>query len=256
MREHSRLGNQIAAGIALLLALNTHQTLANNTLTLKKSSDKAIMVELSNTDCIAGFQFSINANGGVRLQSYEGSDRSSAAGLEIYQYLKNDSTLNVVILAPYRRSLPAGEGTLGNMSFTLSAIPLSDTIRVFLTGVVICDVAAKNLDVTSTPLAWNLRGSNDAQPSSFTLEQNFPNPFNPSTTIAYKLKKPMHVRLAVYDITGRLINTLIDQYQVEGRFNARWNADDSRGAKVASGMYFARLQVGEKAVTQKMILTR
>ncbi len=252
----SRNGKLITAAIALVLALQTHTALAENKLSLKKSSDKVITVDLSNTDPIAGFQFSINARGGIALQSYEGTERSNAAGLGIYQYLKNDSTLNVVILASYRASLPAGEGSIGKMSFTDNNTSATDTVRVFLSGVVICDAAAQYLNVTTTELTWNLNGSNTAQPSRFTLEQNFPNPFNPSTTITYKLEQPTHVRLEVYDIVGRLINTLIDQYQVGGRYSTRWNADDGRGSKVASGMYFARLQVGDQVAVVKMILAK
>lgn len=256
MLGQSRNGIRITAVFALTLALQSQAALADNRLILKKSSDNAISIELSNTDAIAGFQFSINGRGGVKFGEYEGSDRMAAAGLGIYQYLKNDSTLNVVILAPYRASLPAGEGTFGKMSFTLSNTSATDTVRVFLSGVVICDAAAQYLNVTTTQLTWNLNGSNGVQPSRFTLEQNFPNPFNPSTTIAYKLEQPTHVRLEVYDIAGRLINTLIDQYQVGGRYSARWNADDTRGSKVASGMYFARLQVGDQVAVAKMILTK
>lgn len=256
MLGRSRHGKRITAAIALVLALQTYNALADNTLSLKKSSDNVITVEISNTDAIAGFQFSINARGGIALQVYEATERSNAAGLGIYQYLKNDSTLNVVILAPYRASLPAGEGAIGKVSFTLSTNSATDTVRVFLTGVVICDAAAQYLNVTTTQLTWNLNGSNGAEPSRFTLEQNFPNPFNPSTTITYKLEQPTHVRLEVYDIAGRLINTLIDQYQVGGRYSARWNADDSRGSKLASGMYFARLQVGDQVAVAKMILAK
>lgn len=256
MFGRSRSGNRITAAIALVLALQTYNAQADNTLSLKKSSDNAISVEISNTDAIAGFQFSINTRGGIALQAYEATERSNAAGLGIYQYLMNDSTLNVVILASYRASLPAGAGAIGKMSFTLNAQSATDTVRVFLTGVVICDAAAQYLNVTSTQLTWNLNGNSGTQPARFTLEQNFPNPFNPSTTISYKLETPTTVRLEVYDITGRLINTLIDQYQVGGRYSARWNADDSRGSKVASGMYFARLQVGNQVAVAKMILTK
>jgi hypothetical protein len=256
MLGHSRHGNRIAAVIVLLLALRTCDALAGNTLSLKRSSDNMISLELSSSDAIAGFQFSINARGGITLQAYEATDQTKAAGLEIYQYLKNDTTLNVVMLAPYRASLQAGQCIVGKVSFTLNNTSGTDTVRLFLTGVVICDAAAQCLNVIATKLTWNPNTRNDAQVSPFALEQNFPNPFNPSTTITYKLERPMQVRLAVYDITGRLINTLIDQHQVEGRFSVRWNADDTRGCRVASGMYFARLQVGDKVVTQKMILTK
>jgi len=256
MFGRSRHGNRITAAIALVLALQIHNVLAGNTLCPKKSSDNVISVELSSTDAIAGFQFSINARGGIKLQAYEGTERSNAAGLGIYQYLKNDSTLNVVILAPYRASLPTGEGAIGKVSFTLSTISTADTVRVFLTGVVICDADAKYLEVSAAILTWNRQDSKEVRLATFTLEQNYPNPFNPSTTISYKLEKPATVRLVIYDVAGRLINTLVGQYQNEGRYTIQWNAGDDRGSKLASGMYFARLQVDGQVAIKKMILTK
>jgi hypothetical protein len=256
MLGRSRHGKQIAAVIVVALALQTLNALADNKLSLKKSSDNVITVELLNTDPIAGFQFSINARGGIRLQSYEGTERSDAAGLGIYQYLKNDSTLNVVILAPYRASLPAGENAIGRISFTLSTMSAADTVRVFLTGVVICDANAQKLDVSAKELVWNLHQSNEARTATFTLGQNYPNPFNPATRISYQLNKPAQVRLAIYDITGREISRLVNEYQIEGSYSVTWNSTEQRGYQLSSGTYFARLQVGENVVTRKMLLTK
>jgi hypothetical protein len=253
MFGQSRSWHSIRTAVALALVLQIQSVFADNTLSLKKSRDNMISVEFSSTDAIAGIQFSVNARGGVKLDSFEGADRISSAAMGIYQYLKDDQTLNVVMLAPVRSSLPAGQGTIGKISLSLNTSTATDTLRVFLTNVVICDVGARILNVGTTDLVWNLR---DSQPSNIALDQNFPNPFNPSTTIAYKLERAEHVRLVVYDITGRVVNTLIDQYQVAGRYTACWNADDSKGSKVASGMYFARLQAGSQVATMKMILAK
>jgi hypothetical protein len=171
----------------------------------------------------------------------------------IYQYLKDDQTLNVLMLAPVRSTLPPGQGSIGKITFSLNATAAADTVRVFLTNVVICDAAAHELSIGTADLAWSTREDRSAD---FTLEQNFPNPFNPSTTIAYKLERAEYVRLVVFDITGREINTLIDHYQNAGRYTPRWNGEDNRGSKVASGMYFARLQAGSQVATMKMILAK
>ncbi|MCX6134931.1 MAG: T9SS type A sorting domain-containing protein [Ignavibacteriales bacterium] len=256
MFGRSRHGNRFTAVIALLLALQIHAALAGNTLIPKRTSNNVISVELTSTDAIAGFQFSINTRGGAMLQAYEGTDRSIAAGMEFYQYLKNDSTLNVVILAPYRSSLPTGEGAVGKVSFTLRTFSTADTVRVFLTGVVICDANAKYLEVSAGMLAWNRQESNEVKLATFALEQNYPNPFNPSTTISYKLDTPANVRLVIYDVAGRLINTLVSEYQTEGRYAVQWNAGAVRGPMLASGMYFARLQVDGLVATKKMILAK
>ena len=112
-----------------------------------------ISVEFSSTDAIAGIQFSVNARGGVKLDSFEGADRISSAAMGIYQYLKDDQTLNVLMLAPVRSTLPPGQGSIGKITFSLNATAAADTVRVFLTNVVICDAAAHELrDRKSTRL--------------------------------------------------------------------------------------------------------
>jgi hypothetical protein len=238
------------------LASHTRSGFADNKLQLKRSSDEVLMLELSNSDPIAGFQFSINARGGITLRSWEGGNRTNAAGFSIYQYLADDSTLNVVMLAPYRMSLPTGEGVLGQIPFTLTETSGADTVRVFLSRVVICNVDAKYLAVTTTELCWSAGTSVENQSAHFNLEQNFPNPFNPSTTIVYTLQKPGSVRLVVFDITGRSVNTLVNQSQSAGRYVVKWNVNETGSMKLPSGVYFARLGVGGHAEVLKMILAK
>ena len=239
----------------IAVVIHGHTLLAQNSLSLQKGPDNRIALHLSNTDHIAGFQFSINAHG-IVMGAYEGTERTASASLGIYQYLKDESTLNVVILAPVRSALPAGEGTIGRISFTVKTVAGDDTIQVFLSRVMICDVDAKALNVTSAPLSWNNHEVNDSQPKDFALEQNYPNPFNPSTTIAYRLNKPAHVQLAVYDMRGRRVRMLVDQYQPEGRYDVRWYANDGDGTMPASGTYFAQLRVGNQTAIRKIVYAK
>ncbi len=79
-------------------------------------------------------------------------------------------------------------------------------------------------------------------PKSFTLAQNFPNPFNPETTIRYELNRSAEVELAIYDISGRQVTTLVSGRQVAGQYQVTWNGLDRRGNPVASGIYLYRLE--------------
>ena len=93
-------------------------------------------------------------------------------------------------------------------------------------------------------------------PSACTLLQNRPNPFNPRTTFTYFLSAPGHVRLAIYDLEGRLVATVVDDPGQPGRGSAVWNGRGDRGESVASGLYFARLEVAGGVHTRKITLTR
>jgi hypothetical protein len=246
--------HRIVVALVLLNCLFCYGSYAENRMQLKKTAGNSITIEITNADAIAGLQFSVQARGGIVWKSYEGSERTGAAGMVIYQFLANDSTLNVVILAPYQSSLPSGHGIIGGIDFTLPFSASQDTFSVNLSGLVICDELAHSLEVSIEKLVWNRESGPGVV--SFTLDQNHPNPFNPSTTISYKIERASNVHLAVYDIVGRLTNTLVSEFQNAGQYTVRWNADDNRSSKLASGVYFARLQVDGKVATKKMILTK
>jgi hypothetical protein len=82
-----------------------------------------------------------------------------------------------------------------------------------------------------------------ALPSEFTLKQNFPNPFNPSTTIPYDIFQKSRVRLSIYNILGQEVRRLVDGVHEPGRYTVVWNGKDSRGHAVSSGVYVVRLAV-------------
>jgi hypothetical protein len=88
-------------------------------------------------------------------------------------------------------------------------------------------------------------------PEEFGLSQNFPNPFNPSTTIRYALPVDAKVRLEVYDLTGRRIALLVDETKRAGNHETRFD-----GAGLASGTYFYRIQAGVFSATKKFVLLK
>ena len=91
----------------------------------------------------------------------------------------------------------------------------------------------------------------DAIPVKFELQQNYPNPFNPSTNIVYALPRAMHVRLAIYDVLGRQVATLVDARQPAGSHSVRF---DSKG--LGSGLYFYRLETENFTKARKMLLNK
>jgi hypothetical protein len=95
----------------------------------------------------------------------------------------------------------------------------------------------------------------DESAGSFQLHQNYPNPFNPATSIQFSLPQTEKVHLAIYDIRGRLVRTLVDhELYSQGWYTLNWDGRDNLGQKVASGIYFTKLQAGKFAATRKMTL--
>lgn len=88
-------------------------------------------------------------------------------------------------------------------------------------------------------------------PDAFLLHQNYPNPFNPETAIHFDLPVASHVSLAVYDVTGTAVATLVDEPLGAGRYTTSWEADG-----VASGVYLLRMRAGTVVQTQTMVVLR
>lgn len=100
------------------------------------------------------------------------------------------------------------------------------------------------------PVAVSIPGETEL-PANATLGRNYPNPFNPSTTIPFELNSAAHVRLEVYDMLGRRVALLIDQPLQVGSHTARFEADT-----LPSGMYITRMQTEGEVLTQKMLLVK
>jgi len=92
---------------------------------------------------------------------------------------------------------------------------------------------------------------NPQPPVSFDLKNCYPNPFNPTTLITYQLAKPSHVRIMVFDITGREVTTLVSEEKPAGSYSVSWNASNN-----SSGVYFYKLTAGNYSQVRKMVLVK
>ena len=93
-------------------------------------------------------------------------------------------------------------------------------------------------------------------PNGYALLNNYPNPFNPETSINFIVPKMSRVMLAIYDILGRKIRTLLSETKAAGSYNVTWNGKNNQGQPLASGLYFYKLQAGEFSATKKMMLLK
>ena len=130
--------------------------------------------------------------------------------------------------------------------------------KSFINGLLVAD---KHIFVTSSERgAWRRPLSDlitevkqQEMPVNYSLSQNYPNPFNPSTTINYQLSTPGFVTLKVYDLLGREVATLVDEYKQAGIYNCKLRIENG---ELPSGIYFYRLQSGSYSETKKLILMK
>jgi hypothetical protein len=134
----------------------------------------------------------------------------------------------------------------------------------------------RDLDATlvSDPIVWQADGLQEVKldfataaallPRAFSLAQNMPNPFNPTTAIAYAIPGNVdgaaidatYVRLHVYDIRGRRVATLVNGVQKPGRYTAVWDGRDTTGHSAPSGVYFYRIETDRFTQSRKMMLVK
>tara|TARA_B100001013_G_C24599427_1_gene438143 strand:- start:115 stop:1344 length:1230 start_codon:yes stop_codon:yes gene_type:complete len=99
-------------------------------------------------------------------------------------------------------------------------------------------------------------GAPAALPKKIVLSQAYPNPFNPATTISYRLLDANHVRVDIYDMVGNKVCTLVNQRQDAGTRSILWNAINDRGQPVAAGVYLYTVQAGGDWISKKMVLLK
>ena len=96
----------------------------------------------------------------------------------------------------------------------------------------------------------------DPNPVAYDLMQNYPNPFNPSTSISFSIPERDHVKINIYDMTGRLVSTLVNETLNEGVHMVSWNGQDSSGEMVSAGVYIYALESSSTMMTKKMIFLK
>ena len=113
-------------------------------------------------------------------------------------------------------------------------------------------VHSDHLYIFDAQVATAIEDNHSASPlRSFILEQNYPNPFNGSTTIRYYITQPVYVKLQVYNVLGQKVATLVDEKQLAGYHEIQWQA-----GTLPSGLYFYRLQSGDKLLIKKCLLVK
>jgi hypothetical protein len=93
-------------------------------------------------------------------------------------------------------------------------------------------------------------------PVATSLNGNYPNPFNPETTISFSLKEPAMVSIQIFNVQGKLVNTLVNEDMTAGNYTVIWDGKDSGGRNVASGVYYYRMIAGKYSSTRKMIMLK
>jgi hypothetical protein len=186
----------------------------------------------------------------VEARAPEGNLLESAGG-EAPLFLQSTDESGVISLASAVSNGPVanGEGVVAELVFR----PIGDienSLFDIANGVVFDPNQLQNR--VGTPGSLEVR----AIPTSFALNQNFPNPFNPETTISYDLADGGRVEMGIYNVMGQMVNQLVSEEQAAGRYRVVWDGSDAIGRSVASGVYFYRLNTTQYNAVRKLMLLK
>ncbi len=140
---------------------------------------------------------------------------------------------------------PVNDGTLITEPVAYNSYSQSITISLPKMAFVVLEKGSVQTDAGETSI-----------PSVNALQPNYPNPFNPSTTIRFSLARPGHASLSIYDVSGRLVRSLVDDTVDSGMHEIQWDGTNDRGNGTASGVYFYRLIADGFTRTRCLVLLR
>jgi hypothetical protein len=222
------------------------------------------------------FSIMTSAYSNTPQYTYDFSDAERNAGYLFYSLdvdLTGDGIVEFYVLAHYgdtenpRQTLKIIDITTGNIIFE------KDNSSYFYTTATVWDADNDGIleltfakydypdmdnytyEVYSTGVATS-QNSEPIHNLTFKLEQNYPNPFNPTTTIQFNLNKASNVKVDIFNVEGKLINQIVNNYKKAGTHKISWDGTNSKGEKVSSGTYFYRITNNNNVQTKKMILIK
>lgn len=167
--------------------------------------------------------------------------------------------------------LPAGEGLIATLHFVADRSPCRPELEIIAwplsagklyfdmvdaQGKTICKKVVNNEAIPIKDGGPIEPVQPEAKASTFKLERNFPNPFNPETVLKFNLPEASRVSLNVYNILGQVVRTLVDEELPAGAHSVVWDGKNGQGSDVASGVYFYRIKAGDFESTMRMTLLR
>ena len=219
---------------------------------------------------VAGFQFDLLSDAAFTMVEASGG-ACAENGFEVTA----NSSGRVIGFSFSGAVIPAGAGTFLTLTGTydsslagtvqeLSALEDCDTdgdpaCSSSETRMILSSSAAGAIESSFTSYWWTIGdGSldNGEQPMEFALSANYPNPFNPTTTIDYSIATAGDVSIIVYDMMGREVKSLVADFATPGTYSIVWDATNNEGLSVSAGMYVYKMISGNFVEVNKMLLVK
>ena len=206
----------------------------------------------------------------VQLEFQTSSDieitgvKSNVEGMQVFSGVVDGLFKVGLIDMTGQNTIPAGQHDV--VTITYASTPSTSSYastgsartegEIKLVNAIVVGTDAEKMNVTINRSSVLLGSPNATLPTAFSLAQNIPNPFNPTTNISFAVPQATNVRLEVLNVLGQKVRTLVDEFKAAGNYSITWDGKDDNYQSVASGVYLYRIAAGEFSETRKMILMK
>ena len=230
-----------------------------------------IQIDYMSDSAIGGYQFDFLSGGALAVTGGSGG-ACEAAGFQVSTGTNSNVVLafsmtgdTIAESSEYTHLLTLS--TTVNNGFDGDSVVL-DAIHDCVNGdcnsyLLVSDSTGSALDSDFHEATWTVGAEWDGTldnevvgPISFSLADNYPNPFNPSTTIEFSVAEPSFVNLSIFDASGRLVKTLVSEGKVADSYTVSWDGTNDSGVSVSAGMYLYKIDAGSFVETKKMLLVK
>ena len=240
-------------GLSVIFASEAQIVAKTTNLSDKSTINSNINLSVeSNTD-IYGVQFDIKYNP-QEINLSESGIISNVSGIKVYSRINNEGIARVLMFSMNgEKILDINEGNIRDI-LDINFQPhnmFNGTSKIELADIVLAGKGGEEVDVSSAffDIAFYT-------PQKTSLTKNYPNPFNPSTTIDYQLSDAGIVSIVVYDLKGTEVKVLVNEFQDADYYNVLWNGLNENGQNVASGRYILKMTAPGYAKTITMTLLK
>jgi len=213
------------------------------------SKDVEVMLEVHTEEEVAGIQIDLFFDPS-KVEVKEISRTSRTENLGLYYSIESGKVKIGMVDIYGANILAPGEGSILKIKFQKKNNQAGIS-SVKIDRAIVVNPSAQELNVQIEPNKV-IRSI----PQTFSLAQNYPNPFNARTVIKYSLPKDSKVEIAIYNILGRKVKTLVNEHQQAGYKTVVWDGKNQKGNEVASGVYFYRITADDFVQSKKMLLLK
>ncbi len=210
-------------------------------------------VYMVNTVPVYGFQFNLDHSGLIGDASGVLYGAASGGSAQANGFFTSTNPTGTVLgFSMGGLFIPAGETVLTSIQWNADTFALEGPVTLTVTNF---------SNENGSPLSYEigtpfLSTDNPIIVEEYSLSNNYPNPFNPTTTIGYSVKEAGEVSLIVYDMLGREVNVLVNDYLQPNKYSIVWNGLNMDGQQVASGIYYYKMIANSFVDTKKMLFVK